>query len=170
MKLPMENERHEVKAGPETAASYLRFRRLLFGALANLARQGFALPPVEGLDLIHEFFAEAWNGVVSRYDPAKGKFETYVYGAFVHFARPRIVRLHRWQSCLFDTAELARTIEKRSEAEAPTESWHDVSAVRKALSQLPSIEREILQSYLFADAPSEGKLAEEFSISRYRLR
>lgn len=166
----MRNEKHKVKAGPETATSYLRFRRLLFGALVHLAQQGFALSPTEGLDLIHDFFAEAWDGIVSHYDSTKGKFETYVYGAFVHFARPRIVRFHRWQSCLLDTAELARTIEEQSEAEVPVESWHDVSAVRQALSQLPSIEREILHSYLIADSPSERKIAQEFSISRYRLR
>jgi len=50
------------KVGLETEAAYRQFRRLLLGALARLSRQGFAVPPAEGLDLIHDFFAEASSG------------------------------------------------------------------------------------------------------------
>jgi RNA polymerase sigma factor (sigma-70 family) len=159
-----------VRSLPQTEATYLRFRRLLFGALANLARQGFVAPPTEGLDLIQDFFTEAWSGICSRHDPTKGKFDTYVYGAFVRFARPRILRLNRWQSYLVDTIDLARTLESQSNSAVPHELWHDVSAVRDALVRLPPFEREVLNSYLLADAPSERRLAEKFSISRYRLR
>jgi RNA polymerase sigma factor (sigma-70 family) len=165
-----ERQAHTATRIPETDAAYLKFRRLLFGALANLARQGFKVSPVEGLDLIQDFFADAWSGISSRYDPSRGKFETYVYKAFIHFARPRIMRLHRWQSYLVNTIELVRTAEERSPVTESEESWYDINIVRDALLQLPSFEREVLYSYLLTDIRSERKLAERFSVSRYRLR
>jgi len=151
-------------------ASYERVRRLLFGALSNLARQGFVVPPTEALDLIQDFFVEAWNGLMSRYDPAKSKMETYVYEAFVHFARPRIVRLQRWQSRLVDAAELARLVAEQPTKEHPVESWHDLHATRDALLHLPPREKEVLLNYLLSSPRSERKLAEKFSVSRYCLR
>jgi DNA-directed RNA polymerase specialized sigma24 family protein len=155
---------------PQTEAAYLQFRRLLFGALGKLARQGFVVSPVDGVDLVQDFFAEAWSGISSRYGPHKGKLDTYVYQAFVRFARPRIVRLHRWQSYLVDTVEFVRAVEKQSSAEEPSESEFDISAAREALLQLPSFERDVLYSCLLADTQSERKLAGQFSVSRYRLR
>jgi RNA polymerase sigma factor (sigma-70 family) len=166
----MENPNHIAEGIPQTEAAYLKFRRLLFGALGKLARQGFVVSPAEGVDLIQDFFAEAWGGISSRYDPSKGKLETYVYEAFVRFARPRIVRLHRWQSYLVDTVVFLRAVEGQSAATEARESEHDIRAAREALLQLPSFEREVLYSCLLADAHSERKLAEQFSISRYRLR
>src|SRR5471032_2206935 len=71
-------------------AGYIRYRPMLFHALSKLARQGLAARPDDGLDLIHDFFAETWITISGRFEPSKGKFEPYVYGCFLHFARPRL--------------------------------------------------------------------------------
>src|SRR4051812_39949290 len=87
-------------SGRSLDIDYARYRRLLTAALARLARNGYAVPPDEGLDLIHDFFVEAWEGLIHRFDADKASFETYIYGAFIRFARPRIVRLNRLRSGL----------------------------------------------------------------------
>src|SRR4051794_27876736 len=87
------------------AASYRTLQPLFYGALARLAAQGFAVPPADALDLIHDFFLEAWPGITARYDPAQGRKEPYVYRAFIRFARPRIIRLQRLQSGPIDEFE-----------------------------------------------------------------
>ena len=48
---------------PSWEEAYRLHRSLLFGALSKLAWSGFAVPPDEGLDLIHDFFIEAWAAV-----------------------------------------------------------------------------------------------------------
>jgi RNA polymerase sigma factor (sigma-70 family) len=151
----------------ETA--YVQLRRLLFGALARLARRGFTVPPADGLDLIQDFFADTWTAVSTNFDPGRGtKFETYVYQAFVRFARPRIVQLHRWRSLLVDAAHLARFADT-APSDSP-ESEGDVLAVRNALDHLPQLQREVLSAYLQGEQPSERTIAEKFGLSRYRLR
>jgi RNA polymerase sigma factor (sigma-70 family) len=151
-------------------AAYLRLRRLLFGALARLARQGFTAPPADALDLIQDFFAEVWPAVSANFDPARGtKLETYVYQAFVHFARPRIAELHRWRNLLVDTVELARISDRLPVAEA-SESERDLGAVADAIRALPPLHRDVLTAYLASGRPSERAIAEKFSLSRYRLR
>ena len=46
-------------AGP----AYEKYKPLLFSALAHLARQGYVAPASDGLDLVHDFFLEAWAGL-----------------------------------------------------------------------------------------------------------
>jgi hypothetical protein len=62
---------------------------------ASRTRQGFLTPPADGLDLIHDFFADEWINLRRIYDPAKGSYRAYAYRAFVQFVRPRIVRMQR---------------------------------------------------------------------------
>lgn len=156
------------KLDQETA--YLRLRRLLFGALARLARQGFTAPPADALDLIQDFFAEVWPTVSGNFDPARGtKLETYAYQAFVRFARPRIVELHRWRNLLVGTSELAR-MSDRTPVDEVSESERDLIAVADAVRTLPSLHRDVLTAYLASGRPSERAIAGKFSLSRYRLR
>lgn len=155
---------------PDQENAYLQLRRLLFGALGRLAQRGFTVPPPDGLDIIQDFFIEAWTAVSTNFDPARGtKFETYVYQAFVRFARPRIVQLHRWKGVLVDADHLARLVD-RAAPPPSSESERDVMAVRDAVRDLPALHRDVLAGYLAAERPSERALAEKFSLSRHRLR
>lgn len=157
-----------LNAGP----AYEELRPHLLGALAKLARRGFSVSPWDGLDLIHDFFLEAWDGINSRYDPSKGTFDAYVYAAFVHFARPRIVKLQRLQNSLVEPGEL-ELLHAREEG-GGDESYvlpeNSKQVVREAVSRLPPRQREILSRYLYANSRAERMLARKFSLSRYALR
>jgi RNA polymerase sigma factor (sigma-70 family) len=151
--------------------AYKELRPLFLDALAKLARQGFVVSPWDGLDLIHDFFIEAWDGINSRYDPSKGSFSAYVYGAFVHFTRPRIVRLQRLQSSLVEPEQLDLLHVREDEGDeqyVPPEDSKQI--VREAISHLPPREREILSRYLYSRPHAERMLAKNFSLSRYGLR
>lgn len=156
-------------------AVHARFERGLFGALARLARQGFVVPPQEGVDLIHDFFLEEWDGVLKRYDPTRGSLASYVYGAFIHFARRRILRLQRWAKCLANATQLA---EVAAPEEAPGSAAFEppsslaslIPAFRRALAQLPPLEGQVLQNYLKSSREPERKLAQRFGLTRYRFR
>jgi RNA polymerase sigma factor (sigma-70 family) len=148
---------------PSLEIAYVNLRPLLFGALGKLARQGFVVSPSDSMDLIHDFFIEAWEGITSRYDPEKGSFESYVYGAFVFFARPRIIKLLRMRGYPLDPLE-------PDESETSCYSSDDLEKVRRAIFQLPEHEREVLGRYLYSNERSERGLAKEFSVSRYQLR
>lgn len=152
--------------------AYEELRPLLLGALGKMARQGFSVPPWDGLDLIHDFFAEAWDGIKSRYDPSKGTFQAYVYAAFVHFVRPRIVKLQRLQGSLVEAERLDLLSGEWEESDDETYTLPEDSrkAVREAVSHLPPREREILSRYLYAKPRAERMLAKKFSLSRYGLR
>jgi len=157
----------------DVGTAYEELRPHLLRALAKLARQGFSVSPWDGLDLIHDFFLEAWDGINSRYDPSKGTFEAYVYAAFVHFVRPRIVRLRRLQSSLVEPEQFD-LLRGREEQEGDEELYvlpeDSKQVVREAVSRLPPREREILSRYLYADPRAERMLARKFSLSRYGLR
>lgn len=75
---------------------------MLLRALGALARSGFVVPPSEALDLIHDFFVDGWPSVRTNYNRKKGPLPNYVYVSFVHYARPRIVKLNRLRSALID--------------------------------------------------------------------
>ncbi len=150
--------------------AYLGLRRMLFGALARLARQGFTVPPTDAMDLIQGFFAEAWPAVKANFDPDRGtKLETYVYAAFVRFARPRIAELHRWRSLLVDAGELAQIPDRPARLASP-ESERDLLAISDAVRALSPLHRSVLTAYLTAERPSERAIAEKLSFSRHRLR
>jgi RNA polymerase sigma factor (sigma-70 family) len=152
------------------AKAYALYRPLLFNALSRLARRGYVTPPDEGLDLIHDFFLEAWDGVNYAYDPAKSKFETYLYGSFVQFARPRIIRLRRWREGLVQPSDLAELAPSRLTVEATQEFQPDLAAIANAVSRLSDFDRNVLLAYLTDQASSERELAQRFSLTRYRLR
>ena len=153
---------------PDIGRGYRELRPLLFGALGKLARQGFVTPPADGLDLIHDFFADEWPKIERTYDPAKGNYHAYAYKAFVQFVRPRIVRMQRFQNYNL-RPDQAETV--LAEAESTNlDLTHDHQLLRAKIAELPQLQREILATYVYSDNVSERSLARYYSLSRYRLR
>lgn len=148
--------------------AYRQYRGLFFSALGKLAAQGFAVPPGDAADLVHDFFAEAWGGIAERYEPERAGLGTYVYAAFVRFARPRIVRLRRFRGSLVEPKELERLAEAESDAPAPGDVL-DLQRLHKAIA-LPSPNRELLESWLKAPSGSEREAARGLGLSRYQAR
>lgn len=155
---------------PSLEVAYVSLRPLLFGALGKLARQGFVVAPSDSMDLIHDFFAESWEGIVSRYDSEKGRFEAYVYVAFLYFARPRIIRLQRLNCQPLGPSDFRESGGSNVGTEADFELSPDVATLRAAISHLPELEREVLSAYIHAADHSERELAREFSTTRHKLR
>lgn len=155
---------------PSWDEAYVRYRPLLFSALSGLAKHGFAASPDDGLDLIHDFFLDAWHPLVRNYDWKRAKFETYVYASFVRFARPRIIRLHRWNDALVQPSGLTMLDTAEVRVEPPETAQRDIKAVSAAAAKLVPFERELLIAYVSSPATSERDLARRYSLTRYRLR
>lgn len=155
---------------PTLEEAYTSYRPLLFDAFARFGRLGLAVLPTDAMDLIHDFFLEAWEKVTANYDPSKGRLEPYVYGAFVHFARPRVARLFRLQRALVDPAQLQDVLDERDSAEPAFASQYDREVVAKTLDKLSSEERKMLLDYFGSDRLSERSLARKYHFSRYKLR
>jgi RNA polymerase sigma factor (sigma-70 family) len=145
------------------ADGYRQYRPVLFAALKKLADQGFAAPFDEGLDLIHEFFVDAWPGLMARFDPEKAQLRTYVFGAFVHFARPRIMRLARWRKASSLELESLEDLEL-----VDTDREFDVQRLGHALARLSADDRTLLEARLGGE--SERTLATRLSTTRYQIR
>jgi RNA polymerase sigma factor (sigma-70 family) len=145
---------------------YEDYTPLLLSAVASLARKGYDIHPAEGLEVVHDFYLEALPGLLQRYDPARAKFSTYLYGAFLHFARPRIVRNIRWAHMLvpFDDA---------IEHQTAVEDADDLSGLRECLAvsfqALPKDLRATLEARI-SKAESEREVARRFKVSRYVVR
>jgi hypothetical protein len=157
---------------PNWEEAYYRHRPLLFAALSKLARSGFAVPPDDGLDLIHDFFIEGWSAVQENYDPNRSEYVTYLYRSFINFARPRIVRSVRWREGLLPPEQLSEKVETSQAFLSHDDPARlpDLAAVRDALRQLPHAERDLLLCYLEGRETSLRKLADRFSLTRYALR
>lgn len=154
---------------PDIERGYKELRPLFFGALGKLARQGFVTPPADGLDLIHDFFAEEWPNLQRTYDPSRGNYKAYAYQAFIQFVRPRIVKMQRLQNYKLRPDEVDNLLKEA--ATVPTlDASHDYDVVRANIAQLPEVQREILASYVYSNKVSERALARRYSVSRYRLR
>jgi DNA-directed RNA polymerase specialized sigma24 family protein len=154
--------------GPITdlGVAYRQYTPVLFRALGALAKSGFSVPPSEALDLIHDFFLDGWPLVRTHYNSKKGPLPNYVYVSFVHYARPRIVKLNRLRSALIDPETLV-------EFEAPPQNPHrnlELQQWTEVIQRLPEREREFLQEYLHGSRGSERKLAEATGLSRYAVR
>lgn len=150
----------------DLGVAYRQYTPLLLRALGALARSGFVVPPSEALDLIHDFFVDGWPSVRTHYNQKKGPLPNYVYVSFVHYARPRIVKLNRFRSALVDP----ETLEK---FEAPLEDSHgklELQQWTEAIHRLPERERQFLQEYLHGSRGSERKLATSTGLSRYAVR
>ncbi len=153
-----------METNPNMETAYHELRPIFFHALAELARHGLAVAPGDGIDLIHDFFAEKWNDVARNYQPDKGTLRQYAYKSFVYFARPQILKLRRIQGSLVDINEVGFS----AAVEASIAS-HDRKVLLNAISTLPERQKCILCSYIYSDAPSERKLATNLGLTRYRL-
>jgi RNA polymerase sigma factor (sigma-70 family) len=152
-------------AGP----AYEKYKPLLFSALAHLARQGYVAPASDGLDLVHDFFLEAWAGLEKRYDSSKGSFGTYLFAAFTRFARPRIVKCVRWQQNLYGPEELIQLTQGTTREATVTEMNLDLQLIKRALGSLTGEERQVLSTALTSGL-SERAAARRLGTSRYKLR
>lgn len=155
---------------PETRQDFSKYERLLWGVLAQLARRGYVAPPGEGRDLIHDFYLDAWAGLLERYDAKLARFETYLFGAFYQFARRRILNLQNWRARLVDVSHLA---DHAAESPGPGErlqALEETRAVRDGLSRLSPRHREVLNDFLGGEQAGERELASRHGISRYELR
>jgi RNA polymerase sigma factor (sigma-70 family) len=156
---------------PSLESAYREYRGLLFGALARLAAQGFVAQPADSDDLVHDFFVEAWPGIERRFDRQQASFVTYMYAAFVRFARPRIVRLQRQRGVLVAPDELLHLADALGSVPGPEEEENlDLSRVRDAIASLPAPRRALLDLWLNASRSSEREVARKLGISRYELR
>lgn len=150
-----------------SADEYGRYRPLLFRGLASLARQGYELAADEGLELVHDFFIEVWSGLHERYEPSKGAFSTYVFGAFLRFARPRIVKSRRWRERL--VALEPRELDELGAPGPDKDRQAETDSLRRGLACLPDEDLKFLVRWL-AVGSSERQLAKAVRLSRYRVR
>jgi RNA polymerase sigma factor (sigma-70 family) len=134
------------------------------GALRKLARQGLVPTASDALDTLHDFYLDAWPGVLTRYDAHYGPFDRYAVAAFMRFARTRAAR----------DSSLARRLVPESALEtAPSEQSYelelDEARIRAAVEQLQPRHRSVLAS-IYAERTSERDAARKLGLSRYRLR
>jgi len=154
--------------GGDLEADYRQYRPVLLAVLARLARSGFAVPPSDGLELVHDFFLEVWPDVRRRFDPARGAFQSLLTVAFVRFARARIARDFRMRASrvpIDDLDEIASPSEDASTAAADS---LDASAVARAVAGLPEAQRRVLAVRF--SASSERAAARTLGVSRHSLR
>ena len=149
--------------------AYIQFRPVLLRAMAGLARRGLAVPVADGLDLIHDFFTNEWTSINANFDPEKGVFDAYIYGAFVRFARPRILKLRRWQNSLVDPESLG-SIHSPDNVEDQMAFTLDTEFLDSSIRNLPPIEKALLTAYLYSKEGSLRSVAKQFALSRYRVR
>ena len=147
---------------------YRSYRRRFLATLGRMAMGGYAVPPSDGLEIVHDFFLEAWPGLRAHYDPSKGEASRYILGAFVRFARPRVVRSAKWRRHLLPPAELAAAVDPAASPDT-REAWLDAGTVRRAMDALSPAHRWVLEDRLGAGR-SEREAAQRFGLSRYRLR
>lgn len=155
---------------PSFDEAYDEYVPLFLRALGHLSRMGFPLAPDEGMDVIHDFFVEAWPGLSERYQPEKGSFSAYVGVAFARFARKRIVRMDGWRGRLRDLHEIAQdsTTETLDPADR-LQSQEVVAALHAAMDRLSPLESAVLRDFLLT-GDSERTLAVRHEITRHRLR
>jgi len=157
----------DTKIVPDLETGYRQFRPLFFAAIARFVRQGVRISPADAMDFVHDFFAEEWQKVANTYDPQRGRFEPYVYSAFVNFVRPRVFRLYRLQRDLTDPDLLNAFASRQEDVAEPPVRLTEFTA---ALHKIPAEDRELLLAYLHAGRTPERMLAREWGIPRYRLR
>lgn len=141
------------------------FRPMLYSALRRMAAAGHAPKRLEdSRDLIVDFFLEQWPGLRKRYRAELARPETYVYRAFILYARPRLRRLRAWNNSLMDAAQLADRV-----VAAPPVAADQLLDVKAGLAELPAEERELFMRVI-NDQASLRDLAAEYRMTRYRVR
>ena len=143
-----------------------RFSELIprfLGALRALTRRGLLSSTSESTDLLHDFYLDAWPGVLERYAPETGPFDRYAIASLARFARSRAVR---------DAALRARLALHASEFERDERGELgdiDEKRIAEAVQRLPA-ERQALLVLAFRDNLSDREIARQQNLSRYVVR
>jgi len=154
-----------------SARAFENYQSNLWPVVGALARRGFAVAPDEARDLMHDFYLDEWERLGTLYDPDRGPFERYMLGAFFQFARRRIARDYSRRKRV---RELALTL-AAADATAPSvdqivDEDSRTQLMRRALSTLPTLQREALNHFLGNPAANERDVARQMRMTRYRLR
>jgi hypothetical protein len=152
-----------------TTQQYAEYCPLLLSGFARLARQGFVVPPEYAMDIIHDFFGEEWTNLERTYNPSRGPMKPLVYGAFIRFARKKIMRLHRLEELDLDKVPaIARQALLSDEIPAETsDGAYDLGVIRGAFADLCDQERLVLQRVLAGDAMAT--IVKTHGITKYRV-
>jgi RNA polymerase sigma factor (sigma-70 family) len=146
------------------------YESVLWRVLGALARNGYAVPPSDARDLIHDFYLDAWEGINQRFDPKLGSFAGYVTSAFYRFARRRILKTENFKRRTVDFDSAVAYLSSDSTPPDILESRERHQAASTALAQLTPLERTILEEHLAGDGVSERELAQRHNLSRYGVR
>jgi RNA polymerase sigma factor (sigma-70 family) len=133
--------------------------------LRHLVRLGYYVEEYQGLEIVHDFYADAWSGLLASFQPEKGTFTSYARGAFSRFARRRLLREARWRQLL--VPELVDAARASDEIVATTSG--ELAEVRNALEALSDDERELVR-LRFAEGFSERAISQRLRITRYHVR
>lgn len=161
-------------------SAFREYSGLFLHALSQLSQRGLPVPPDQAMDLIQDFLLEEWDGVHERFNPNAAigaskrvaTFHTYLYRAFLYYARPRLIDGLRWRQSLIDIRELADRVADTSASVAGEETLDSDSLVgpaKDALHQLPEPGRGMLVEFL-AHRTTERQLAQELGLSRHAAR
>ncbi|MBI2827538.1 MAG: sigma-70 family RNA polymerase sigma factor [Planctomycetia bacterium] len=159
-----------VPSAPKLEDAYRQYLPVFFRALGHLSRRGFPLAPDETLDVVHDFFVDAWPGLEKRFAAEKGTFSAYIGVAFTRFARRRIAQMAAWRGRMRDLREIVRGphdgVPEPSELVATKEN---LASLRGAVERLPPSERAVLQDAVDS-GDSERVLAARHGVTRHRIR
>src|SRR3984957_8432087 len=145
-------------------------QRHLWPVIAALARRGFAVPPDEARDLIQDFYVDEWQRFSQNYDPERGSFERYLFGAFFQFARRRIARDYSQKKRMTELSSIVNLSDGAPPVEEVLDENTRANQMREALAKLESHHREALESFLQDSSANERNVARQMGITRYRLR
>jgi RNA polymerase sigma factor (sigma-70 family) len=143
---------------------------VLWKVFAALARSGYAVPPSDARDLLHDFYLDAWQGLNERFDPKLGSFAGYIAAAFFRFARRRILKM---ESIARRTVDFDAAVAELTSGTTPPEileSDERHQAVNVALKALTPLEQAVLEDYLSVSGQSERQLAQRHRLTRYGVR
>jgi RNA polymerase sigma factor (sigma-70 family) len=149
---------------------YEQFTPMLLSAVSHLARRGYAINPGEALDLIHDFYLEVLPKLRQNFDASKGAFSTYLYGAFLRYARPRIIRDSRARKMLMTLDESLLPRSTAFEAVFEELAGDDLDVrIAEACKSLPRDLRLVLDRKLTKNE-SEREIARGLRLSRREVR
>lgn len=153
-----------------TSEDFRQHERVLWRVLMSLSKSGFFVPLEDARDLLHDFYAEAWEGLVARHDPSVANFNTYIAAAFHRFARRRVVQLDQWRRKLVHLEDADALRSAVLDPSAALERKQEVRALQSALSSLSGLERTLLLEHFGEDRHSERELAARHDLTRYAVR
>lgn len=185
----MSQSRYNDKNFPRDAdawsEAYRVYLPVFYGVLGRMAKQGYVRRNSQGLEIIHDFFTEAWPTLADRFDAAQGTMSAYVTGAFARFARRRLVREAYWfRNLRTDHEETRRSLTGYSASRYQGVDYGagsygagsssvdpiDRARLRRAVAALSDEDRQLLSARYGRKAQSERELAREHGWTRYRVR